>query len=107
MLLPLTLAQVYTAATLWCTAAIGVLCSVGLLLEATLGSLMLHSLSDPGLRLQSLHSEDLPDSVRLEVRAQLLGNAQAAAQLERLVSRVSLEKGVSAVRWQVRESAAD
>ncbi|MBA1196498.1 MgtC/SapB family protein [Pseudomonas plecoglossicida] len=144
-----------TAATLWCTAAIGVLCSVGLLLEATLGSLvvlcanillrdiaqrldhqevlpaseveqrfevrivccaedeiqvrslMLHSLSDPGLRLQSLHSEDLPDSVRLEVRAQLLGNAQAAAQLERLVSRVSLEKGVSAVRWQVRESAAD
>lgn len=155
MLLPLTLAQVYTAATLWCTAAIGVLCSVGLLLEATLGSLMvlcanillrdiaqrldqqevlpaseleqrfevriicrgedeiqvrslmLHSLSDPGLRLQSLHSEDLHDSVRLEVRAQVLGNAQAAAQLERLVSRVSLEKGVSAVRWQVRESAAD
>lgn len=73
MLLPLTLAQVYTAATLWCTAAIGVLCSVGLLLEATLGSLV--------------------------VRAQVLGNAQAAAQLERLVSRVSLEKGVSAVRW--------
>ena len=144
-----------TAATLWCTAAVGVLCSLGLLLEASLGSLMvlcanillrdiaqrlnqqdvlpaseaeqryevrivcraedeiqvrslmLHSLSDPGLRLQSLHSEDLPDSVRLEVRAQLLGNAQAAAQLERLVSRVSLEKGVSAVRWQVRESAAD
>lgn len=29
-----------TAATLWCTAAIGVLCSMGLLLEATLGSLM-------------------------------------------------------------------
>ncbi len=29
-----------TAATLWCTAAIGVLCSMGLLLEATLGSLV-------------------------------------------------------------------
>ncbi|MDV9031745.1 MgtC/SapB family protein [Pseudomonas sp. RAC1] len=137
-----------TAATLWCTAAIGVLCSLGLLLEATLGSLtvlcanillreiaqrldrqdmvpaseveqhfevrivcrtedeiqvrslMLHSLNDPGLRLQSLHSEDLPDAQRLEVRAEWLGTPQAPAQLERLVSRVSLEKGVSAVRWQ-------
>jgi putative Mg2+ transporter-C (MgtC) family protein len=144
-----------TAATLWCTAAVGVLCRVGMLLEAAVGSLvvlcanillrdiaqrldhqemlpaseveqrfevrivcraedeiqvrslMLHSLSDPGLRLQSLHSEDLPDASRLEVRAELLGNAQATAQLERLVGRVSLEKGVSAVRWQVRELGAD
>ena len=144
-----------TAATLWCTAAVGVLCSMGLLLEAALGSLvvlcanillrdiaqrldhqdvvpaseveqrfevrivcrsedeiqvrslMLHSLNDPSLRLQSLHSEDLPDALRLEVRAELMGSPQAAAQLERLVSRVSLEKGVSAVRWQVRELAMD
>ncbi|MNE65732.1 hypothetical protein D3C80_1612390 [compost metagenome] len=75
--------------------------------EIQVRSLMLHSLSDPGLRLQSLHSEDLPDASRLEVRAELLGNAQATAQLERLVGRVSLEKGVSAVRWQVRELGAD
>jgi len=139
-----------TAATLWCTAAVGVLCSLGLLLEASLGSLvvlcanillrdlaqrldrqdvlpaseveqryevrivcraedeiqvrslMLHSLSDPGLRLQSLHSEDLADPVRLEVRAELLGTPQAPTQLERLVGRVSLEKGVSSVRWQLQ-----
>lgn len=139
-----------TAATLWCTAAIGVLCSLGLLLEAALGSLvvlcanillrdiaqrldrqevvpaseveqhfevrivcraqdeiqvrslMLHSLSDPGLRLQSLHSEDLADPSRLEVRAELLGTSEAPSQLERLVSRVSLEKGVSSVRWQLQ-----
>ena len=138
-----------TAATLWCTAAVGVLCSLGLLLEAAIGSLvvlcanillrdiaqrldrqevlpaseveqrfgvrivcraedeiqvrslMLHSLSDPCLRLQSLHSEDLDDAARLEVRAELLGTAQAHTSLERLVSRVSLEKGVSAVRWQL------
>lgn len=138
-----------TAATLWCTAAVGVLCSLGLLLEAALGSLvvlcanillrevaqrldrqdvlpaseveqqfevriicraedeiqvrslMLHSLSDPDLRLQSLHSEDLSDTQRLEVRAQLLGAAQAPLQLERMVSRVSLEKGVTSVRWQL------
>ncbi|MFU7526835.1 MgtC/SapB family protein, partial [Pseudomonas paraeruginosa] len=29
-----------SAATLWCTAAFGVLCSLGLLLEASLGSLV-------------------------------------------------------------------
>ncbi len=144
-----------TAATLWCTAAIGVLCSMGLLLEATLGSLvvlcanillrdiaqrlnrqdvlpaseaeqryevqivcraedeiqvrslMLHSLGSSDLRLQSLHSEDLDNPAKLEVRAELLGTPEAPAQLERLVSRVSLEKGVSSVRWQVFELAAD
>ncbi len=143
-----------TAATLWCTAAIGVLCSMGLLLEATLGSLvvlcanillrdiaqrlnrqdvlpaseaeqryevqivcraedeiqvrslMLHSLGSSDLRLQSLHSEDLDNPAKLEVRAELLGTPEAPAQLERLVSRVSLEKGVSSVRWQVFELAA-
>lgn len=138
-----------TAATLWCTAAIGVLCAMGLLLEASLGSLvvlcanillrdisqrlnqqevvpaseaeqryevrivcraedeiqvrslMLQSFGSGGLRLQSLHSEDLANPLKLEVRAELLGTPQAPAQLEHLASRVSLEKGVSSVRWQV------
>ncbi|CAK9889329.1 putative Mg(2+) transport ATPase [compost metagenome] len=144
-----------TAATLWCTAAIGVLCSLGLLLEAALGScvvlcanillrdiaqrlnhqdvlpaneaeqrfevritcraedeiqvrsLMLHSFGNDGLRLQSLHSEDLANPAKLEVRAELMGSPDAPTQLERLVSRVSLEKGVSSVRWQVQELTAD
>lgn len=144
-----------TAATLWCTAAVGVLCSMGLLLEAALGtlvvlcanillrdiaqrinrqqvlpaseieqrytvnvicraedevqvrSLMLHSLGGSGLRLQSLHSEDLDNPAKLEVSAELLGTPEAPTQLERLVSRVSLEKGVSSVRWQVFELATD
>ncbi|MBB4864164.1 putative Mg2+ transporter-C (MgtC) family protein [Pseudomonas nitritireducens] len=144
-----------TAATLWCTAAIGVLCSMGLLLEAALGSLvvlcanillrdiaqrlnhqevlpatevelrygveivcraedeiqvrslMLHSLDGASLRLQSLHSEDQANPAKLEVRAELLGDHGATTQLERLVSRISLEKGVSSVRWQVFDLAAD
>jgi len=70
--------------------------------EIQVRSLMLHSLGDPQLRLQSLQSEDLDTPARLEVRAELLGTAQAPAQLERLVSRVSLEKGVSSVRWQLQ-----
>ncbi|MDG9856821.1 MgtC/SapB family protein [Pseudomonas nitroreducens] len=144
-----------TAATLWCTAAIGVLCSMGLLLEAALGSLvvlcanillrdiahrlnhqevvpasevelrygveivcraedeiqvrslMLHSIDSASLRLQSLHSEDQMNPTKLEVRAELLGDQDATSQLERLVSRISLEKGVSSVRWQVFDLATD
>jgi len=138
-----------TAATLWCTAAIGVLCSMGLLLEAAIGSLtvlcanillrdlaagfnkqsivpasevivhykvriicqaqdevqvrslMLHSLGNSGLRLQSLHSEDLVPPSKMEVNAEVTGNPKLTDQLENLVSRISLEKGVSSVRWQL------
>lgn len=144
-----------TAATLWCTAAIGVLCSMGLLLEAALGtlavlcanillrdiaqrlnhldtlpgseveqrysvdivcraedeiqvrSLMLHDLEGGSLRLQSLHSQDQATPGRLEVRAELLGKPGTTTQLERLVSRVSLEKGVSSVRWRLHDLAAE
>ncbi|WP_277977660.1 MgtC/SapB family protein [Pantoea endophytica] len=144
-----------TAATLWCTAAIGVLCSMGLLLEATLGcmvilcanillrelalgvnrqtivsaaeaiqhykvqiiclaqdevqvrSLMLHTLGSSGLRLQSLHSEDMDPPHRMEVNAEVMGNPTLTDQLESLVSRISLEKGVSSVRWQVSELERD
>lgn len=144
-----------TAATLWCTAAIGVLCSMGLLLEATIGcmvilcanillrelalginrqtivsaaeaiqrykvqiiclaqdevqvrSLMLHTLGGSGLRLQSLHSEDMDPPHRMEVSAEVIGNPTLTDQLESLVSRISLEKGVSSVRWQVSELERD
>lgn len=144
-----------TAATLWCTAAIGVLCSMGLLLEAAIGcmvilcanillrelalginrqtivsaaeaiqhykvqiiclaqdevqvrSLMLHTLGGSGLRLQSLHSEDLDPPHRMEVNAEVMGNPTLTDQLESLVSRISLEKGVSSVRWQVSEMERD
>lgn len=44
---------------------------------------------------------------KLEVRAELLGGHGAAGQLERMVSRISLEKGVSSVRWQLFELASD
>lgn len=144
-----------TAATLWCTAAVGVLCSMGLLLEAGIGSLMvlcanillrdlaarfnrqsiipasesiqyykvriicqaqdevqvrslmLHSLGNSGLRLQSLHSEDLAQPEKMEVNAEVAGNPKLTDQLENLVSRISLEKGVSSVRWQLCDIEGD
>jgi len=139
-----------TAATLWCSAAVGVLCGLGHPLEAAIGAaailgtnvllrkvshlinrqdlqgatevelvyrlsivcrqddevqvrtLMLHMLNGmPHLVVQSLHSEDLPSGTQLEVRADVITSPSNHLQLEQIVSRVSLEKGVSAARWSV------
>ncbi len=139
-----------TAATLWCSAAVGVLVGLGYVLEGAIGAvailganivlrkvarlinrqdfasateveqlyrlsivcrtddevqvrtLMLQMLgSVPELVIQSLHSEDLPLAGQLEVRADLLAAPKDHAQLERIISRISLEKGVSAARWAV------
>ncbi|HEY1392194.1 MAG TPA: MgtC/SapB family protein [Methylibium sp.] len=140
-----------TAATLWCSAAVGVLSGLGYALEAAIGtffvlganfllrnvaqrlnrqvpsaaveveqayritavcaaseeihvrSLLLHMLNGmPALILQSLHSEDVPTAAgKIEVRADLLAAPGNQSLLEQLVSRVSLEKSVSVVRWSV------
>jgi len=44
---------------------------------------------------------------RMEVNAEVIGNPTLTDQLESLVSRISLEKGVSSVRWQVNELERD
>lgn len=142
-----------TAATLWCSAAIGVMTGYGYLLQAAIGAslilganillrrlaqlinkqdlqsateveqvyrlsivcraddevhvrtLMLHMLSGmPQLLIQSLHSEDLPLAGQMEVRADLLASPNNHLQLEQIVSRISLEKSVSAARWSVINS---
>ena len=135
-----------TAATLWCSAAIGVLCGLGLLVEAALGAvvilcanivlrdaalrinrlnvvdtemeqryaihivchaddevhvrtLLLHTLSNMSFILQSLLSRDLEDNNCLLVSAEILAQSGHQSQLEQIVSRVSLEKSVTSVRW--------
>lgn len=135
-----------TAATLWCSAAIGVLCGMGLLVEAALGAmvilcanivlrdaalrinrlnvvdtemeqryaihivchaddevhvrtLLLHTLSNMSFTLQSLLSRDLEDNNCLLVSAEILAQSGHQSQLEQIVSRVSLEKSVTSVRW--------
>ena len=138
-----------TAATLWCAAAIGVLCGIGLVWEATLGAvvvlcanvllreaaqrmnrmnvasteveqrygitivcedhdevhvrtLLLHSLGQTAFSLHSLQSKDMsPDSSLLKVTAEVVSAQGNQAQLEHIVSRVSLERSVSSVRWSL------
>ncbi len=141
-----------TAATLWCSAAIGVMIGLGYLLPGTIGTaailaanvvlrgfaqlinrqslqgasevdriyrlsivciahdevhvrtLMLHMLNGmPQLMIQSLHSEDLPLAGQLEVRADLIASPKELLLLEQIISRISLEKSVSAARWGIRD----
>ena len=146
-----------TAATLWCSAAVGVLSGMGQMVEAAAGAiailganillrgvtqrinrqdvksatevehryrvtvvcreqeevrvrtLLLHAVAGMSLVLQSLSSNDLPDGPGLvEVSAELVATLKNQAQLEQLVSRISLETGVTTVRWAiVKETDAD
>ena len=150
----MTVRGLNTAATLWCSAAIGVLCGLGFALEAAIGTgfvlvanLVLRHLAQrinahgseagietesiyrvtagceaeqdvqvrklrlrlisgmPALMLQSLHSEDAAQAGRIEVRADLLTPLSSLGLLEQIVSQVSLEGSVSAVRWALVNNA--
>ncbi len=137
-----------TAATLWCSAAVGVLAGMGLLLEASLGvavilcanillrdvaqrinrlsimghtaeqhygiyivchtddevqvrALLLHTLSNMSFSLQSLLSKDLDDNGFLLVSTEVLAQSGQQAQLEKIISRISLEKSVTSIRWEL------
>ena len=48
-----------------------------------------------------LESEDLDNTHKVRVQAKLMISDRNDALLEQVVSRLSLEPGVSAVRWQV------
>lgn len=139
---------VNTAATLWCSAAVGCLAGAGLYLFAATGAvivaaanlvlrpvarridrqpvdgtevettyqfravcrheneahvraLMLQALS--GYRLRALASSDL-DEQRVSVVADLVVDGRPDAALEQAVSRLSLDPGVTAVRWSAIEA---
>jgi putative Mg2+ transporter-C (MgtC) family protein len=76
--------------------------------EVRVRTLLLHAVAGMSLVLQSLTSNDLPDMPgRVEVSAELTANAGNQALLEQLVSRISLETGVSSVRWAIVKEAVD
>ena len=145
-----------TAATLWCSAAVGVLSGYGQVIEAGAGAvavlganillrgltqqinrqdvktatelehryrvtvtcrdqdeaqvrtLLLHAVASMSLVLQSLTSNDLEGQPgRVEVSAELTATLKNQAQVEQLVSRISLEAGVTSVRWAIVKEEGD
>ena len=64
-------------------------------------SLLLHALSQAGLGLRRLDSEDIPDTSKVTVTAQAVAAKRNDAALEQVVGRLSLEPHVSAATWQI------
>jgi putative Mg2+ transporter-C (MgtC) family protein len=143
-----------TAATIWCSAAIGVLTGFGhpllsLILavavllanialrplsyrlnpalagstpietayeislncrmndEAHMRALLLASISQSNAALQSIHSEDIAGSDRTQIRALLRTKGQHNEMAEQIVTRLSLEPGVSAVSWSIASESLE
>jgi putative Mg2+ transporter-C (MgtC) family protein len=72
--------------------------------EAHMRSLLLHALSQAGLGLRRLESEDIPDTSKVTVTAQALAAKRNDTALEQIVGRLSLEPNVSAATWQIDRS---
>ena len=77
--------------------------------EAHVRALLLHGFREAGLALHALESVDIEGrAATVEVRAELsAGSPEAAAALERIAGRVSLEPSVSGVRWKLAESVEE
>lgn len=69
--------------------------------EAHMRSLLLHALSQAGLGLRRIDSEDVPDTSKVTVTAQAVAAKRNDTALEQIVGRLSLEPNVSAAAWQV------
>lgn len=65
--------------------------------------LLVQSLAGRGFTLRSVESEDHPGGATVEVRAELTTTGRHDARLEEAVNRLSLEPGVTAVRWEVTD----
>ena len=64
-------------------------------------ALLLQSLGGRPLFLKSLKSDDIENTDKVEVHATLLSTGRENALLEQIVSRLSLEAGVSGVSWEI------
>jgi putative Mg2+ transporter-C (MgtC) family protein len=75
--------------------------------EAHVRSLLLHQLSQTGLGLRRLDSEDIEGSENVRVSARAMASARNDAALEQIVGRLSLEPQVSGATWQADPIVAD
>jgi putative Mg2+ transporter-C (MgtC) family protein len=77
--------------------------------EAHVRALLLHGFREAGLALHALESVDIEGrAATVEVRAELsAASPEAAAALERIAGRVSLEPSVYGVRWKLADSVEE
>jgi len=75
--------------------------------EAHVRSLVLHELSQAGLGLRRIDSEDIPGTSKVAVTAQAIAGKRDDVALERIVGRLSLEPHVTAATWQVHHTVVE
>ena len=68
--------------------------------ESHIRVLLMHMVHTEGIGLKELYSEDIEDGKKVIVRAFLHCELKKAALIEKIVSRLSLEAGVTAVGWK-------
>ncbi|GAA3064853.1 MULTISPECIES: MgtC/SapB family protein [Actinomycetes] len=69
--------------------------------EAHIRALVVQSIGTGAFSLQGLQSEDIEHTGRVKVVARLTATSRDDGIFETAVNRLSLERGVTAVRWQV------
>jgi putative Mg2+ transporter-C (MgtC) family protein len=74
--------------------------------EAHVRTLLLYGVNNAAMSLQALDSENLNSTGKVRVQASLIMADRNDALLEQVVSRLSLEPGVSAVSWKAVNSGA-
>ncbi len=74
--------------------------------EAHVRTLLLYGVNNAAMTLQALDSKDLDGNNKVQVRANLIMADRNDPLLEQVISRLSLEPGVSAVSWKVLENGA-
>jgi len=75
--------------------------------ETQVRALLLNAVEHMTAALTSLHSEDLEPGGRVRVTATLMSPTRNDQSMEQLVSRLSLETSVNAVRWSISAPVVD
>jgi putative Mg2+ transporter-C (MgtC) family protein len=75
--------------------------------EAHVRSLLLHALSQAGLGLRRIESEDLADIAKVAVTVETAAGPRKDLALEQIVGRLSLEPFITAVSWEAAGESSD
>lgn len=75
--------------------------------EAHIRSLLLHALSESGLGLRRIDSEDIADTPKVTVTAHAVAAKRNDTALEQIVGRLSLEPYVTAATWSINRLVED
>jgi putative Mg2+ transporter-C (MgtC) family protein len=74
--------------------------------EAHVRTLLLYRVNNAAMTPQALDSENLDGNNKVQVQANPIMTDRNDTLLEQVISRLSLEPGVSAVSWRVVENGA-